>query len=188
MPSKKYDFSGWATVNDLLCADGRTIRRDAFKDDDGKVVPLVWNHNHTSVDNVLGKALLHNEENGVKAYCSFNDTPAGRNAKLVVEHGDVAGLSIYANKLKQIGGDVMHGVIREVSLVLATANPGALIDPILVHGDETDDQAIRKKSPAWKKKSVSRKSRTASRPILQTPLSRFTVWTCAVSTIWKTTR
>ena len=142
MAAKNYDFSGWATVNDLLCADGRTIRRNAFKDDDGKVVPLVWNHNHTSVDNVLGKALLHNEENGVKAYCSFNDTPAGRNAKLVVQHGDVAGLSIYANKLKQVGGDVMHGVIREVSLVLATANPGALIDPILVHGDESDDQAI----------------------------------------------
>ena len=142
MAAKNYDFSGWATVNDLLCADGRTIRRDAFKDDDGKVVPLVWNHNHSSVDNVLGKALLHNEDNGVKAYCTFNDTPAGKKAKLVVEHGDIAGLSIYANKLKQVGGDVMHGVIREVSLVLATANPGALIDPILVHGDETDDQAI----------------------------------------------
>ena len=142
MAAKNYDFSGWATVNDLLCADGRTIRRDAFKDDDGKVVPLVWNHNHSSVDNVLGKALLHNEDNGVKAYCTFNDTPAGRKAKLVVEHGDIAGLSIYANKLKQVGGDVMHGVIREVSLVLATANPGALIDPILVHGDESDDQAI----------------------------------------------
>ena len=142
MAAKNYDFSGWATVNDLLCADGRTIRRDAFKDDDGKVVPLVWNHNHSSVDNVLGKALLHNEDNGVKAYCTFNDTPAGKKAKLVVEHGDIAGLSIYANKLKQVGGDVMHGVIREVSLVLATANPGALIDPILVHGDESDDQAI----------------------------------------------
>ena len=142
MAANKYDFSGWATVNDLLCADGRTIRRDAFKDDDGKVVPLVWNHNHSSVDNVLGKALLHNEHNGVKAYCTFNDTPAGQKAKLVVEHGDVAGLSIYANKLKQVGGDVMHGVIREVSLVLATANPGALIDPILAHGDESEDQAI----------------------------------------------
>ena len=143
MASKpKYDFSGWATVNDLLCADGRTIRRDAFKDDDGKTVPLVWNHQHDSVDNVLGKALLHNEENGVRAYCSFNDTRKAREAKIAVQHGDIFGLSIYANQLKQLGGDVIHGAIKEVSLVLATANPGALIDPILVHGEESDERAV----------------------------------------------
>ena len=138
----QYDFCGWATVNDLLCADGRTIRHNAFADDDGKTVPLVWNHMHNSVNNVLGKALLKNEKRGVRAYCTFNDTVEGQNAKLVVQHGDIFGLSIYANHLQQIGDDVMHGVIREVSMVLASANPGALIDPVLEHGEESDEQAI----------------------------------------------
>lgn len=139
---KKFDFSGWATRNDLLCSDGRTIRRDAFKNNDGKTVPLVWNHQHNDNFNILGHALLENRPEGVYAYCSFNDTESGRNAKMLVEHGDVSGLSIYANKLKQQGGNVLHGAIREVSLVLASANPGAFIDSIMVHGDELDDEAI----------------------------------------------
>ena len=134
-----YDFSGWATRNDLKCADNRVIRRNAFSDCDGKEVPLVWNHQHNSVDNVLGHAMLENRDNGVYAYGSFNETESGKAAKLMVEHGDITGLSIFANNLKQHGNDVVHGVIREVSLVLAGANPGAYIDQVLVHGDEEYD-------------------------------------------------
>ncbi len=144
--SKKFDFSGWATRNDLKCADGRTIRRDAFKEQDGKTVPLVWMHMHDSPDNVLGHAQLENRNEGVYAYCRFNETEQGKNAKQLVEHGDVTSLSIYANQLKQQSGDVLHGIIREVSLVLAGANPGAFIDvPVLAHGDEmveSTDEAI----------------------------------------------
>ena len=128
MAKKKYDFSGWATKNDLRCSDGRTIRRDAFKDNDGQTVPLVWNHQHNAPENVLGHALLENRPQGVYTYCTFNDTESGQNAKLLVQHGDVVALSIYANQLNQAGGDVLHGRIREVSLVLAGANPGAFID------------------------------------------------------------
>ena len=138
----KYDFSGWATKNDLRCSDGRIIRRDAFKDNDGQTVPLVWNHQHNDPLNVLGHALLENRKEGVYAYCTFNDTPAGKNAKMLVEHGDVSALSIYANRLKQNQGNVTHGVIREVSLVLAGANPGAFIDSILRHGESSDDEAV----------------------------------------------
>lgn len=135
----KCDFSGWATRNDLKCSDGRTIRKDAFKDNDGKTVPLVWNHQHNDANNVLGHALLKNRENGVYAYCTFNDTEQGRNAKELVVHGDISALSIYANKLKQVGGDVLHGQIRELSLVLAGANPGAFIDSVMVHGEDSED-------------------------------------------------
>ena len=138
----KYDFSGWATKNDLKCSDGRIIRRDAFKDNDGQTVPLVWNHQHNDPLNVLGHALLENRAEGVYAYCKFNDTPAGQNAKMLVEHGDVSALSIYANRLKQDNCNVTHGVIREVSLVLAGANPGAFIDSILRHGEASDDEAV----------------------------------------------
>lgn len=138
----KYDFSGWATRNDLRCSDGRTIRRDAFKDNDGQEVPLVWNHQHDDPMNVLGHALLKNKDEGVYAYCTFNDTDAGKGAKELVKHGDVKSLSIYANQLKQNGGDVIHGSIREVSLVLAGANPGALIDSVLMHGEYSDDEAV----------------------------------------------
>ena len=135
-----FDFSGWATRNDIRCADGRTIRKDAFKDNDGQTVPLVWNHKHSDPMNVLGHALLENRDDGVYAYCTFNDTEAGRNAKLLVQHGDVSSLSIYANKLRQVGGDVLHGLIREVSLVLAGANPGAYIDSISVaHSDDSGE-------------------------------------------------
>lgn len=139
---EKYDFGGWATRNDLKCSDGRVIRRDAFKDNDGLTVPLVWNHNHDNPLNVLGHALLENRDEGVYAYCKFNETEAGKDAKLLVQHGDVKALSIYANHLKQRGSDVLHGAIREVSLVLAGANPGAFIDSVMVHGEESDDMAI----------------------------------------------
>ena len=139
---KKYDFSGWATKNNLKCSDGRTIMRDAFKHNDGQTVPLVWNHQHNDPLNVLGHALLENRESGVYAYCKFNDTEAGKNAKMLVEHGDVTALSIYANQLKQKGGNVEHGVIREVSLVLAGANPGAFIDSILRHGEASDEEGV----------------------------------------------
>ena len=137
-----YDFSGWATRNNIKCSDGRTILRDAFKHNDGQTVPLVWNHQHNESANVLGHAVLENREEGVYAYCTFNDTEAGKNAKLLVEHGDVTALSIYANKLKQNGGNVMHGTIREVSLVLAGANPGAFIDNVIKHGEDCEDEAI----------------------------------------------
>ena len=140
--SKKYDFSGWATKNDLRCSDGRTILKDAFKHNDGQTVPLVWNHQHNDPLNVLGHALLENRDSGVYAYCTFNDTEAGKNAKMLVEHGDVTALSIYANQLKQKGGNVEHGVIREVSLVLAGANPGAFIDSILRHGEASEEEGV----------------------------------------------
>ena len=139
---KNYDFSGWATRNDLLCGDGRTIRKNAFKNQDGCEVPLIWNHNHTDPDAVLGHALLENREDGVYAYCTFNDTESGQHAKNLVMHGDVRSLSIWANKLKQMGNDVIHGTIRELSLVLAGANPGAYIDFIMAHSDEEGDAAI----------------------------------------------
>lgn len=138
----KYDFCGWATRNDIQCSDGRTIRKDAFKHNDGQTVPLVWNHAHSDPLNVLGHALLENRENGVYAYCSFNNTEAGQSAKEAVRHGDVNSLSIFANKLTQKGGDVLHGMIREVSLVLAGANPGAKIETIIEHGDGEDETAI----------------------------------------------
>ena len=121
--AKHYDFSGWATRNDLKCADGRTIRRDAFKDCDGMTVPLVWSHQHASPSDVLGHALLENRDEGVYTYGYFNNSPAGRDAKEAVQHGDIKSLSIYANRLKQSAGDVLHGMIREVSLVYAGANP-----------------------------------------------------------------
>lgn len=140
--SETYDFSGWATRNNLRCSDGRVILRDAFRDNDGMTVPLVWNHQHNEPENVLGHALLENRDEGVYAYCKFNDTESGRNAKILVEHGDVSALSIYANKLKQQGSNVLHGAIREVSLVLAGANPGAFIDSVMVHGEGDDDEAI----------------------------------------------
>jgi phage head maturation protease len=138
---ERFDFSGWATKNDLLCADGRTIRRNAFKDCDGKVVPLVWQHIHNDPNVVLGHCLLENREDGVYAYGKFNDTDAGRNAREFVKNGDVTALSIYANRLKQKGGNVLHGVIREVSLVMSGANPGAYIEvPSLAHGDSEDSE------------------------------------------------
>ena len=138
----KYDFTGWATKNNLRCSDGRTILQDAFKHNDGQTVPLVWNHQHNDPHNVLGHALLENRTEGVYAYCKFNDTEAGQNAKTLVQHGDVTALSIYANQLKQNGGNVQHGVIREVSLVLAGANPGAFIDSVLRHGESSDEEAV----------------------------------------------
>lgn len=140
--ANKYDFSGWATKNDLLCADGRVIRRDAFKDNDGQTVPLVYQHQHSDPASILGHALLENRNDGVYAYCSFNDTPNAQLVKSAVQHGDVVSLSIYANRLVQEGKDVLHGLIREVSIVLAGANPGAYIDnPILVHGEGTADES-----------------------------------------------
>ena len=139
---EKFDFSGWATRNNRKCSDGRTIMKDAFKDNDGQRVPLVWNHQHDDSENVLGHALLENRDEGVYAYCTFNDTARGRDAKTMVEHGDITALSIYANKLKQNSGNVIHGVIREVSLVLAGANPGAYIDSIMCHGEASDEEAV----------------------------------------------
>lgn len=137
---EKYDFSGWATRNDLRCTDGRVIRRDAFKDDDGQIRPLVWMHQHNDPINVLGHALLENRPEGVYVYGTFNNTEKGRYAKELVEHGDVNALSIYANQLKQNGPDVTHGAIREVSLVLAGANPGAFIQSVIKHGDSDEDE------------------------------------------------
>lgn len=139
---KTFDFGGWATRNNLKCSDGRTIMKDAFKHNDGQTVPLVWNHQHNDPLNVLGHALLENREEGVYAYCKFNETESGKNAKLLVEHGDVTALSIYANQLKQNGSNVIHGAIREVSLVLAGANPGAFIDTVIRHGETSDEEAI----------------------------------------------
>lgn len=153
---RNYDFCGWATRNDIKCSDGRTIRKDAFKDNDGQRVPLVWQHQHNSPDNVLGHAILENRDKGVYTYCSFNESEMGLTAKEAVKHGDVTHLSIYANQLKQKGGDVIHGAIREVSLVLSGANPGAVIEeiaheedggewiyidnPILAHSGETVEE------------------------------------------------
>ena len=140
----KYDFSGWATRNDLVCADGRTIHHNAFEDCDGKTVPLVWNHQHDEPGNILGHALLENRKDGVYAYCTFNETDAGKAAKMLVQHGDIASLSIYANGLKQTPSkDVTHGVIREVSLVVAGANPGAFIDFVdMAHGEGGEQEMI----------------------------------------------
>lgn len=138
----KWDFGGWATKNNLRCSDERVIMKDAFKDNDGQTVPLVWNHQHNDPMNVLGHALLQNRPEGVRAYCKFNDTESGQNAKRLVENGDISALSIFANQLKQTGKNVTHGVIREVSLVLAGANPGARIDAIMQHADGSDDSAI----------------------------------------------
>lgn len=141
----KYDFCGWATKNDLKCADGKVIKSGAFKVNDGKKVPLVWNHQHGSVGSVLGHAILENRNEGVYAYCSLNNTTAGKEAKEAIQHGDVEALSIWANNLQQVGSDVIHGVIREVSLVLAGANPGAFIESVLAHGmpmDDGDDEAL----------------------------------------------
>lgn len=145
----KYDFSGWATKNNLKCSDGRVIRKDAFKDNDGQVVPLVWMHQHDAPDNVLGHALLENRDEGVYAYCTLNDTETGKTVRELITHGDVSSLSIYANRLKQKGSDVFHGAIREVSVVLSPANPGAVIENLAFeHSDgsitSTDDEAIMK--------------------------------------------
>lgn len=138
----KCDFSGWATRINLKCSDGRTIMKDAFKHCDGKTVPLVWNHQHNDPNEVLGHAVLEHRDEGVYAYCTFNDTESGQTAKQLVKHGDVNALSIYANQLKQHMSSVLHGNIREVSLVLAGANPGAFIDSIMMHGAESDEEAI----------------------------------------------
>lgn len=136
MAKRKYDFAGWATVNNMLCADGRTIRRDAFKDDNGREVPLVWNHQHNDPDNILGHALLENRPEGVWAYGFLNDNPKSQRAKNMLKNGDINSMSIMANQLKQVGGNVVHGVIREVSLVLAGANPGALIEEVVAHSED----------------------------------------------------
>ena len=138
----KFDFSGWATKANLKCSDGRTIMKDAFKNNDGQTVPLVWNHQHNDPNEVLGHALLENRDEGVYAYCSFNDTESAQTAKLLVQHGDINALSIYANQLKQNMNNVIHGNIREVSLVLAGANPGAFIESIISHGEESDEEGI----------------------------------------------
>lgn len=135
----KCDFAGWATRNDLKCGDGRIIKKNAFKDNDGRTVSLIWNHDHSNPDAVLGHALLENRDEGVYAYCTFNDTESGKKAKQLVQHGDVSSLSIYANKLKQEGNNVVHGLIRELSLVLAGANPGAYIDYVMAHNDEGEE-------------------------------------------------
>lgn len=139
---KKFDCSGWATRANMLCSDGRTIRKNAFEDCDGKTVPVVWNHEHNDPNAVLGHALLENRDDGVYAFITFNETDAGQNAKLLVQHKDVDRLSIYANKMKQMGGDVIHGIIREVSLVLAGANPGAVIDTVMAHGEDSEEEGI----------------------------------------------
>ena len=142
MGKQKWDFSGWATRNDLHCSDGRTIRKDAFKDCDGKIVPIFWNHQHDSVDNVLGHGMLENRDEGVYFYGAFNEDEEGQKAKKRVQHGDIRSLSIMANQLRQVGGDIIHGVIREVSLVPAGANPGAFIDIVMSHGEEVGDAMI----------------------------------------------
>lgn len=143
MKTKKFDFGGWATRNNLKCSDGRTILKDAFKDNDGQTVPLVWNHQHNEPDNVLGHALLENRKDGVYAYCTFNDTEQGQISKILVQHGDISALSIFANQIRERASNVLHGAIKEVSLVLAGANPGAFIDTVaLSHGDDADGEAI----------------------------------------------
>ena len=139
---EKFDFCGWASKNNLRCSDGRIIRKDAFKQNDGETVPLVWNHDHTDPYRIVGHALLENREEGVYAYCKFNDTDLGKTARIYVEHGDITQMSIYANQLQQQGDNVIHGSIREVSLVLAGANPGAYIESVVKHGDESDEEAV----------------------------------------------
>lgn len=141
MDKEQPDFTGWATRNDIRCSDGRVIRHNAFADCDGKTVPLVWNHQHDSPDNVIGHALLENRDEGVYTYGFVNDTPMGQVAREQLKHGDINALSIYANQLKQRGSDVIHGMIREVSLVLAGANPGAFIDCVLAHSDDSEFEA-----------------------------------------------
>ena len=136
-----YDFSGWATRANIKCSDGRTIMKDAFKHMDGKSVPLVWNHQHNDPNNVLGHAMLKSKDGDIYAYCKFNDSESGQTAKLLVKHGDVNALSIYANQLKQQMSNVLHGNIREVSLVLAGANPGAYIESVMSHGEDSDEEA-----------------------------------------------
>ena len=138
----KYDFAGWATKANMRCSDGLTIMNNAFADNDGETVPLVWNHEHSDSNNVLGHAMLQNRNGGVYAYCTFNKTPNGQNAKEMVKNGDITQLSIYANKLKKRNNCVMHGDIKEVSLVLAGANPGAHIEDVICHGDILDDQGV----------------------------------------------
>ena len=140
--ASKYDFAGWVTKNDLLCSDGRTIRRDAFKDCDGTEVPLVYHHDHSDPTNILGKVLLENRPEGVFGYATFNETDKAQHAKEAVRHGDIKYLSIYANKLKQNAGDVLHGMIREVSLVMTGANPGARIETAFGHAEEFDEEAV----------------------------------------------
>ena len=143
LSTNNYDFAGWATCSNMKCTDGRTIMPDAFKHHDGECVPLVWNHQHNNPENILGKALLHSREGGIYAYCMFNDTESGRTAKELVTHGDICALSICANQLKHNSSrGVTHGMIREVSLVLAGANPGAFIDTVIKHGEECEDEAI----------------------------------------------
>ena len=142
MKHENYDFCGWATRNDLKCSDGRVIRKDAFKHCDGVKVPLMWNHDHTDPYRVIGHAMLENRNEGVYAYCSLNDTDLGKTAKIYVEHGDITSLSIYANQLREQGPNVMHGNIREVSLVIAGANPGAYIDTVISHSDDEDGEAV----------------------------------------------
>ena len=139
---EKYDFCGWATRNNVKCSDGRTIIKDAFKHHDGQTVPLVWNHQHNDPENILGHALLENRPEGVYAYCTFNESETGKLTKVLVEHGDVKSLSIYANQLKQQGENVLHGAIREVSVVLAGANPEALIQSVIRHGESIDDEVV----------------------------------------------
>lgn len=138
----KYDFAGWATKANMRCSDGLTIMDNAFADNDGETVPLVWNHEHSDANNVLGHAMLQNRNGGVYAYCTFNKTPNGQNAKEMVKNGDITQLSIYANKLKKRNNCVMHGDIKEVSLVLAGANPGAHIEDVICHGDIMEDQGV----------------------------------------------
>jgi len=140
--SKNYDFSGWATKNDLRCSDGRIIRKDAFKDNDGRKVPLIWNHDHTSPSSVIGHAMLQNLDEGVYAYCSFNNSRSAEDAREAVEHGDIDRLSIYANHLREVDKNVLHGMIREVSLVHSGANPGARIENIIEHMDGEEEEAI----------------------------------------------
>lgn len=152
---KKFDFSGYATKNDLECADGRTIRKDAFKDNDGTTVPLVWQHMHSDPTNVLGHALLENRKDGVYAYCLFNETDTGKNAKELVQHGDISSLSIYANKLKQSGKDVLHGAIREVSLVLTGANPGAVIENISFAHADGSENIVEEEAVIWTEELIS---------------------------------
>lgn len=160
---ENYDFSGYATRNDLLCGDGRTIRKNAFRDNDGDTVPLVWNHRHNEPENVLGHAVLENREDGVYAYCTFNDTESGKLGRQLVQHGDIRSLSIYANKLKQVGKDVIHGCIRELSLVHAGANPGAFIDFIMEHGDEGEDAVIANYDESYQVLSHSEKSENSKK-------------------------
>ena len=145
----KYDFSGWATRNDLKCSDGRIIRRDAFKHCDGMTVPLVWNHDHSDPYRIVGHALLENRDDGVYAYGKFNETELGKTAKIYVQHGDINQLSIYANQLKQQGPNVIHGAIREVSLVMAGANPGAFIENVMMHSDDPDINSVPNEEEAY---------------------------------------